>query len=876
MQVGQLMVKLGVDTTQFSRGLADAHKQMEAVDANNKKIEKGAEAYQKVGGAITGVGVIIAGGLGLAAKGAMDFEKQLSSVKAVTGATGPEIEKLHDLAIKMGADTKFSALEAGKGMEELLKAGVSTADVLGGGLKGALDLATAGDLELADAAEIAATALNAFRADNLSVAAAGDILAGAANASATSVGELKYGLSMVSAVASGVGLSFKDTNTALAVMAQNGLKGSDAGTSLKTMLMNLQPSTDKAAQLFEQYGLQTLNASKAMEFLASKGIKPASSSITDIQKSIGDYIEKTTGAKAGSEKFEKAYKALNGELSSNAFYDANGNLKSMGEIAGILNDKFKDLTPQQRSFALEQLFGADATRAANILYKEGAEGIADMDKAMSKVTMEQVAKDKMDNLAGSIEQFQGSLETLGIIIGEKIVPVVRPLVDGFTKFVNIFTELPGPVQTAGVAVIALAGGLALIGGPALMLIGFLPSISAGLAMVAGVFGGASAAGTIFGGVMAFITSPITLTIAAIAALALAGYLIYKNWDKIGPFVKKTWEGVKKFTVKAWDGIKQFLSDWWPALLGPFTMGGSLIAGYIFKHWDGIKAKGVQIWDGIKGFFVRWWPELLGAITGPIGMVAVAIYRNWDGIKTKAGEIWGGIKGVVSGVWTWASTNASSTWDGVKTTISTSWNSLKGNASSAWGGIRSSVSGVWTWYKDTMTGGLNTATGAIGTKFNALKSTASTAWNGIKSVVAGAWSGIASAAKSGANGVIRAMNGMISGLNRIKFTIPGWVPGIGGNSFGINIGHIPYLAAGGAVRVPGSVMVGERGPEILHLPSGAVVEPLNRAGGAIHNHYYAGMLDGAIIDSTERVEEIAYKLQDLQDSQFRAHGGGRSL
>ncbi|MGQ7101892.1 phage tail tape measure protein [Escherichia sp. SP-MK] len=131
-------------------------------------------------------------------------------------------------------------MEAGQGIEELIKAGVSLTDIINGGLEGALNLATAGELELGDAAEIASTALNAFKDDNLSVAQAADLLAGAANASATSVGEMKFGLSMVSAVAAGVGLSFKDTTTALALFAQNGLKGSDAGTSLKTQTSFLQ------------------------------------------------------------------------------------------------------------------------------------------------------------------------------------------------------------------------------------------------------------------------------------------------------------------------------------------------------------------------------------------------------------------------------------------------------------------------------------------------------------------------------------------------------------------------------------------------------------------------------------------------------------
>jgi TP901 family phage tail tape measure protein len=113
--------------------------------------------------------------------------------------------------MEMGKKTAFSSAEAAQGIEELVKAGVSVTDILNGGLEGALTCYRRKP-NLADAAEIASTALNAFKDDNLSVAQAADILAGAANASATDVGELKYGLSMVSAVASGAGLSFQGYN----------------------------------------------------------------------------------------------------------------------------------------------------------------------------------------------------------------------------------------------------------------------------------------------------------------------------------------------------------------------------------------------------------------------------------------------------------------------------------------------------------------------------------------------------------------------------------------------------------------------------------------------------------------------------------------
>jgi hypothetical protein len=174
------------------------------------------------------VGVAFAASIATAA----NFEQKMKDVEAVAGATGSEMQQLGNLAKEMGEKTSFGASDAAMGIEELIKAGLTVTQVLDGGLQGALDLATAGGLGLAEAAEIASTALNSFRDDNLKVVDAANILAGASNASATDVNGLRMGLSAVSAVAAGVGLSFKDTTTALASFAQNGLKGSDAGKEI--------------------------------------------------------------------------------------------------------------------------------------------------------------------------------------------------------------------------------------------------------------------------------------------------------------------------------------------------------------------------------------------------------------------------------------------------------------------------------------------------------------------------------------------------------------------------------------------------------------------------------------------------------------------
>ncbi|WP_254488428.1 phage tail tape measure protein [Bacillus thuringiensis] len=427
-------------------------------DTGNKMQDVGGQ----VGTTFAAMTGVIGAGLAMAVKESMNFEQKMADIQAVSGATGDEMKKISELAVQMGEKTKYSSVEAGQGIEELIKAGVSLTDIINGGLEGALNLATAGELELGDAAEIASTALNAFKDDNLSVAQAADLLAGAANASATSVGEMKFGLSMVSAVASGVGLSFKDTTTALALFAQNGLKGSDAGTSLKTMLANLIPKSNEAYDMFSDLGLITIDTGKAMQFLGERGIKPTSNSFKDVTGSLSEYAAKQAGVKVGSEKAEKAFQKLTFEtgIMTNAFFDSNGNLKEMSDIAEILQMAMQGLTAEQRQSYMYTLFGSDAIRAANILYKEGSDGVKNMYTEMSKVTALEVAETKMNTTKGKIEELSGAVDTLKKSFGDALLPILVDVVSGVQGVVNWFNNLDESTQQMIAKSALLAFGIA--------------------------------------------------------------------------------------------------------------------------------------------------------------------------------------------------------------------------------------------------------------------------------------------------------------------------------------------------------------------------------------------------------------------------------
>jgi hypothetical protein len=429
--------------------------------AENNVFKKSAKKYRNIGSNMRDAGegltntfgyasLAVGGGLAYAGKKAMDFQQQMSSTKSVMDPKDVEkySKSLEHLAIVQGAKTKYSALEAAQAEEELIKAGVSVSDIMHGALSGSLSLATAGELNLKDAAEVASTALNAFRKDHLSVAKAADILAGAANASATDVSELKYSLSMVSGAASIAGLSFKDTATALAVYAQHGIKGSDAGTSLKTMLLNLHPQTEKAASEFERLGLLTFDASQAMKLLQAHGIKPLSTDQGKLMDQLTALSVKMSGAKEGTKKQEKAFKDLtmqSGALHS-AFYDQHGDLKKIDDIAQLLSKHLKGMTSEQVSDSLKTMFGTDGYRGAGFLFQEGAKGVDAMARAMDKIKAADVAAQKMKNLKGDVEQLRGSAETAGISMGNHLVPILDWFVNKGQKVVDWFNHLSSKQQ----------------------------------------------------------------------------------------------------------------------------------------------------------------------------------------------------------------------------------------------------------------------------------------------------------------------------------------------------------------------------------------------------------------------------------------------
>ena len=387
-----IIVRLRAVTTDFRRDMDDASS---AVQRNSQHINTLANGAGLLGAAMVGAAAI-------AIKKFADFDQSMSAVQAATHESTAAMGDLRDAALEAGARTKYSATEAASGIEELAKAGVSTADILGGGLNGSLSLAAAGAIGVGDAAEIAATAMTQFGLKGDQVSHVADLLAAGAGKAQGGVGDLGMALKQAGLVANSTGLTIEETTAGLAAFASAGLIGSDAGTSFKSMLQRLTPQSAEAQDAMDKLGISA--------------------------------------------------------------YDSQGQFIGLAKFAGNLQTSLKDLTPEQRNAAEATIFGSDAVRAANILYTEGEKGIQDWTSAVDEQGYAaETAALRMDNLKGDIEQLSGSIETALIKTGEGANGPLRALVQSATDAVNAFGEMSGGAQTALLAIVGV-GGLALLGG----------------------------------------------------------------------------------------------------------------------------------------------------------------------------------------------------------------------------------------------------------------------------------------------------------------------------------------------------------------------------------------------------------------------------
>ncbi|MGB2791270.1 MAG: phage tail tape measure protein [Candidatus Moraniibacteriota bacterium] len=649
--------------------------------ANAKKsTSKISEDLQKAGTGALLAGTTITGAFVLAVNAAGKFEKGLSGIQAVSGATAAQMEAIRQKALQLGADTQFSASQSATAMEELVKAGIPVENVLNGAADATVSLAAAGGIDLPQAATIAANAMNQFGLTAKELPKIVDRIAGAANTSAIDVSDLGQSMQQVGAVANLAGLSFDDTALAIAALGNAGIKGSDAGTSLKSMLMNLQPQTKKQATLAKELGIIT-------------------------------------------------------EDGANKFYDAAGSIRPMSEIAGVLETALKGMSDAQKQATLETLFGSDAIRAAAIVAKTGADGFSKMNSEMAKTSAADVAAVRMKNLAGQTEQLKGSAETLAIQIGTFLIPAVTRIIQKITEWINWFTNLDSGTRNVIVTVVAVTGAVLLFLGAIIKLVAFAKTAKGAILAVKGAMLALN---------LSFLTNPIFLLIAAVVALVAAFVYLWKNNEGFRNFFINMWNSIKNAVMAVVNWITGTAVPWIKNAWNTIATAAQTLWRQITAIWNGIRDSITAVFNAIWSTVQTVWNLIVTGITNSINTIRNIITTVMNGILAVWSGIWNLFGPLVMAVWDLIKAIIEVAAYYIKTLITNVLNGIMTVWSAIWNGIKAVAMFVWNAIKTYILNYINLVRNIITTVMNAISAVWTSVWNAIKSFVIAIWNAIRNA------------------------------------------------------------------------------------------------------------------------------------
>ena len=324
-------------------------------------------------------------------------------------------------------------------------------------------------------------------------------------------------------------------------------------------------------------------------------------------------------------------------------------------------------------------------------------------------------------------------------------------------------------------------------------------------------GVAAAATWALNGAIAVLTSPITLVIAAIAALIAIGVLLYQNWDTVVEFAKTAWQGLCDFISGICQSIGEFFRDLWTKLQEIFEPIGQWFGEKFQQGWDAI----VNIFSGIgewfSGVFQGAWDAIVNIFT-PIG--------SWFG------ERWADVTSALANIGAWFTDMFQKAWTGL-TNIFSKLGSWFGER---WNDVTSALSKVTSWFGEIF----GKAFDAVKNAFSSIGDFFRGVWDTVKSIfvnagqmvgeaVGGAFKSAVNAVLDTIENVVNGFIGMINGVLDVVRNLPGlgWIGSVSTVS-------LPRLARGGIVDSPTIAMIGEAGKEaVVPLENTGFIQTLGR-------------------------------------------------
>ena len=653
-----------------------------------------AEKANKIGGTITKVGEAIMPasmatvGLGTAAvKTAANFDTSMSQVQATMGLTKDSTSKLNGetvntmdalskLARTMGKDTKFSASEAADAINILAMAGMDTDDIYSA-LPATLNLAAAGNIGIAQAADYATGIMSGFGMETKDASRVADVLAVTASSAKGSVSDFGAGLAQAAGQASITGQSFEDTATALGILGNHNISAAEGGNMLQRVLKNLYQPTSTAKDALDALGVSA--------------------------------------------------------------YDSEGKARPLQEVLTDLRGKLGELSEEDYNTVMGQIFDTASLRGANFLIQDSGEAFDNLRAKIGGASgaAEKMAEVQQDNLQGQLTILKSQLEELAISFGELLMPKIREVVGKIQDFVDKLNNMDEGQKQAIIRiglVVAAAGPLLVALGKMIIFTGQVSTQIGNMVEWYTKAGGASGilakAQTGLSSAFSFLTSPIGIVIGVIAVLVAAFIHLWRTNEDFRNAVIAIWERIKGAFQEFVGGIQERLS----------AMGISFqsITQTISAIWDGFCNLLAPVFEAAFGIIATVLETAFGVITGLLDVFIGAYNGNWTqlwtGVQEIFGAVWEGIKGVFSGVLAALQGVADVFLGWFGTSWTELWTNVQGFFEGVWNGISTFFTTIWTAISTTVTTFCTTVWTTISTIFTTVAETVSTIWEGIKSVI----------------------------------------------------------------------------------------------------------------------------------------------
>jgi len=563
------------------------------------------DASKKVGAAMTAIGVAGVAAIGKSVSVFMDFEKEMSNVKAITNIAGKEMEDMTKLAMELGATTKFTAKEAAEGMTFLGMAGFNAKEIMQA-MPATMNLAAASNTDLASAADIASNVLTGFRLTADETIRVVDVLAATVTSSNVNMSQLSESMKYFAPTAAAFGVSLEEASAAVGLLGNAGIQGSIATRALGTALTRLTKPTDGMIAVMD-----LLNIS---------------------------------------------------------FFNAKGEFVGLAEMIRRLENSFKGLTQEQKMSYTATLFGMEAIQEINVLLAAGSNELSNYTKELQGAggTADRMAKTQMDNLAGSIELLSGAFDGLMLAIGAQFAPMLRQLADILTGLLDRFNALSEEQKTTIATVLGITTAVTLFLGALGLIVGFIPTIVAGfVAVKVAAIGMWLAVTSPVGLVIAAITAVIAIGYLIvknwdwIKAKAIEVWTAISTWisekvAEIVAWVTASWVSIKSAISEKMEEISNAISEKWQRIKEVFEVIGNFIWNFIvgifalmgfdiIYHMEGIAATIEWWWIVIKGVIKEVWESTLAWINEKLAILSGWFKKVWSDIKLATSIAWNATK-----------------------------------------------------------------------------------------------------------------------------------------------------------------------------------------------------------------------------------------